>query len=147
LIEAGMMEILQFVTHENALASMTDADVLLFIRKDDWVGRIAHGNKLFEYLAMGRPILAIAPPGDATRLITSQDAGLVAAPDDVPAIVQGLRAFLTAKVTDELSAKRPDPSRLRRFHRRELAGQLARLLDRLHACRAAGSYVRQEVGR
>ena len=49
-------------------------------------------GKVFEYVAVGRPILAAVPPdGAAAELIRETGAGIVAPPDDVDAI----RAALT----------------------------------------------------
>ena len=50
-------------------------------------------GKVFEYLAAGRPILAVVPPdGAAAELIRETGAGVVVAPDDV----EGIRAALHA---------------------------------------------------
>ncbi len=136
LINAGIVEILPFMPHARALERMREADVLLLVLMDDWEGRIAHSNKLFEYLALGRPILAVAPEGEATRLIAAQGAGLSASPSDTPAIVAALRQFMAWHVAGELSGTALDPQRLQQFHRRELASQLARLLDDLQPAAA-----------
>jgi len=46
---------------------------------------------VFEYLAAERPILAAVPPdGAAAQLIRDTGAGVVAAPDDVPALREAL---------------------------------------------------------
>ncbi len=139
LVDAGIVEFLPFMPHASAMEWMSSADILLFMLRGDWVGRIAHGNKLFEYLALGRPILAIAPQGEATRLIAAEQAGLSASPDDVPSIIDVLRHFLAGKATGELGSRRPEPERLRRFHRRELAGQLAHLLNTMQSRAPVGS--------
>ena len=122
--------------HARALERMREADVLLLVLMDDWEGSIAHSNKLFEYLALGRPILAVAPEGEATRLIAAQSAGLSASPSDTPAIVAALRQFMAWHVAGELRGTVLDPQRLQQFHRRELAGRLARLLDDLQPAAA-----------
>ena len=44
-------------------------------------------GKVFEYIAVGRPILAVVPPdGAAAELIRETGAGVVAPPDDPTAI-------------------------------------------------------------
>jgi glycosyltransferase involved in cell wall biosynthesis len=54
-------------------------------------------GKVFEYLAVGRPILAAVPPdGAAAELIRDTGAGLVVAPDDTDAI-RGALAELNAR--------------------------------------------------
>jgi hypothetical protein len=53
-------------------------------------------GKIYEYLAAERPILAAVPPdGVAAELVRRAHAGVVVAPDDVPALkaaISGLRA-------------------------------------------------------
>ena len=53
-------------------------------------------GKVFEYVAVGRPILAAVPPdGAAAELIRETGAGIVAPPDDVDAIRAALTSFTT----------------------------------------------------
>jgi glycosyltransferase involved in cell wall biosynthesis len=48
-------------------------------------------GKVFEYLAAGRPVLAVVPPdGAAADLIRETNAGVVVAPDDVDGIRRAL---------------------------------------------------------
>ena len=67
------------------------------IPEADGRGKGVLSGKVFEYIAVGRPILAIVPPdGAAAELIRETGAGVVAPPDDPAAI----RAAL-----DELHAR------------------------------------------
>ena len=131
LVAAGLVEFLPFVPHALAIQHMAGADVLLLVLNDDWEGRIAHTNKLFEYLALGQPILALAQEGEVTRLLRTEAAGLSAPPRDVDAIAVALRQLMALHAAGQLRAAAPDPDRFRRFHRRQLAGRLARLLDQM----------------
>lgn len=49
-------------------------------------------GKLFEYLAAGRPIIALAEGNEAARIVTETRTGIAVAPDDVEAIAGALRA-------------------------------------------------------
>ena len=50
-------------------------------------GKGVLSGKVFEYLAVGRPILAAVPPdGAAADLIRETEAGIVVPPDDVGAL-------------------------------------------------------------
>lgn len=133
LVAAGIVEILPFLPHSEAIRGMAGADALLLILTDDWEGRVVHTSKLFEYLAVGRPILAVAPPGEVTRLLEQEQAGVWASPGDVDAIVAALRGLLATHANGESIVAEATGGRFRRFERRELTGQLARLLDRLIA--------------
>jgi len=57
----------------------------------DGRGKGVLSGKVFEYLAAGRPILAVVPPdGAAAELIRETRAGMVVAPDDI----EGIRVAL-----------------------------------------------------
>ena len=75
-----------------SLALQRDSDALLLLIPDaGGRGRGVLSGKVFEYLAAERPILAAVPPeGAAAELIEETGAGIVAAPDDVPALTRAL---------------------------------------------------------
>ncbi len=58
------------------------ADVCLVPVKNDPFFAMTLPNKLFDYLAGGRPIIGAVPPGEAQRLIETAGAGLVVPPED-----------------------------------------------------------------
>ncbi len=129
----GMVTLLPFLSHAEAIAEMVAADVLLLVMTDDWEGRIAVPNKLYEYFAAGRPVLALAPEGEIARLVRAIGGGLVVAPFAVDQIVEALKYLIMQHTSGELARLRPNDLQLRRFQRRELARQLAALLDELVA--------------
>lgn len=76
-----------------AVDRMTEAAVLLLVIPPEG-GAGNHTGKLFNYLASGRPILALAPePNVAADLIRRSRSGRVAPPDDVGAIGEALVAL------------------------------------------------------
>lgn len=48
-------------------------------------------GKLFEYMAAGRPIIALAEGNEAARIVRETNTGVVVPPDDVDAIAEALR--------------------------------------------------------
>lgn len=124
---------LPFISHTEAIAEMVAADVLVLVMTDDWEGRIAVPNKLYEYLAAGRPVLALAPEGEIARLVQATGAGMVVAPFAVDQIVEALEHLIRQHTSDQLPRLLPNAPQLRRFQRRELTRQLAALLDELVA--------------
>src|SRR5690606_29048313 len=80
-----------FLSHREALARAARAAVLL--DGVDIAGAAGLTSKIFEYLALRRPILLLAPPGPARELLHTLDAGRSASPGDVRGVVQALGAL------------------------------------------------------
>src|SRR4051794_31507218 len=89
------IELIPYAPHREALALQRGSDVLLLLIPDArGRGRGVLSGKVFEYLAAGRPILAVVPPdGAAAELIRATGAGVVVAPDDIDGIERELRAL------------------------------------------------------
>ena len=87
------LEEIPHVPRRSALELQRDSEALLLLLPEaGGRGRTVPSGKIFEYLAAERPILAAVPTdGVAADLVRRADAGVVVAPDDVPA----LRAAIT----------------------------------------------------
>jgi glycosyltransferase involved in cell wall biosynthesis len=110
-----------------AIDRIRDADISVVINSAGTGGAMALPSKLYEALALGRPVLALTPPGsDTDRLLRTlgQSWGL-AAPDDEQAIAAAVAALID----------RPPPAvapeQLSDYDRAAVAGRLASLLDQL----------------
>jgi glycosyltransferase involved in cell wall biosynthesis len=88
---ASKITSLGFVPQAEALKYMEDTDYLLLTMTND----ISVPGKLFEYMAAGKPVLAITMPGsEVDQILRETGAGLSAPPDNAPAIQDMLmRAF------------------------------------------------------
>jgi glycosyltransferase involved in cell wall biosynthesis len=86
------LELIPYVPRAESLAMQRDSEALLLLIPDaGGRGRGVLSGKVFEYLAVGRPILAAVPPdGAAAELIREVGAGPVVAPDDVQGIGRAL---------------------------------------------------------
>jgi glycosyltransferase involved in cell wall biosynthesis len=82
------LELIPYAPRSAALALQRDSEaLLLLIPEADGRGRGVLSGKVFEYIAVGRPILAAVPPdGAAAELIRATRAGVVVPPDDVDAL-------------------------------------------------------------
>jgi glycosyltransferase involved in cell wall biosynthesis len=116
-----------YVSHEQALAEMASASVLLYSRPPD--DRVLSG-KIFEYLCSGRPVLSVAhPEGLASKLVAELGAGWCADVRDVESVSQTLREVLAQWERGELETSPAIREEvLRRFSRRKLAAELAEVL-------------------
>ena len=90
-------------------------------------------NKVFDYLAAARPILASAPVGELTRLVDRAGCGWNVAPEDPAAMAAAIRA---AAADRPAAAARGDAGRqyaLQHYDRARLAQRFVDLVDDLAA--------------
>lgn len=83
------------VSRASALALQRAADAVLLLTSTQ--GSEATG-KLFEYLACGRPILALTGRSEAARIVAETSTGAVVAPDDGAAIAGALRRLVAGEL-------------------------------------------------
>jgi glycosyltransferase involved in cell wall biosynthesis len=89
------IELLPYAPRRRALELQRDSEALLLLIPDaDGRGRGVLSGKVFEYLAAGRPILAVVPPdGAAAALLRDTGAAVVVAPDDIDGIARALETM------------------------------------------------------
>ena len=110
---------------EEAIERVLAADAAVVITTRSAGGDMALPNKLFEALALGRPVLALVDSGgDTARLLVrlGQDAGI--APPDDPAAIAGAIERLLAALPPPVS-----PEALAEFDRDRIAERYAALLE------------------
>jgi glycosyltransferase involved in cell wall biosynthesis len=115
------------VTWDDAIARTRAADVAVVINSPGTGGDMAVPSKLYEALALGKPVLALTPPGsDTERMLRrlGQDAGC-APPGDEAAIAAAVGRLL------DTPPPPVDPAELEPWDRAAVARRLAALLDRL----------------
>jgi glycosyltransferase involved in cell wall biosynthesis len=119
-VSPARISVVGSLPRERALALQRAADALLVIAAP---GRTQLANlKLFEYLAAGRPILALAAGTEAGRIVSETD-GEVVRSDDVAAIADALARL----VSDPLDP--PAESRLRHYSYPAVAERMAAAID------------------
>ncbi|MDQ3121145.1 MAG: glycosyl transferase family 1, partial [Actinomycetota bacterium] len=128
---ADRLELIPYAPRAESLRLQRDSEALLLLVPDaGGRGKGVLSGKVFEYLAAGRPILAIVPPdGAAAELIHETGAGVVVAPDDVDGIGAALRD-LHARFVDgglpSVDLSDDDRERLSRSSRAEETADLLR---------------------
>lgn len=128
---SGLVRLLPPVPYHEAWNEMRSAGALLLLSSDDREGRLSHPNKLFEYWAAGRPVLALTPDdGDVARLVRASGVGSALSPGDVDAIVAALQRLIEQ---GDMPGPAAPTGGLRRWERRELTQKLAALFDRVAA--------------
>jgi len=127
------LELVPYVARRRSLELQRDSEaLLLLIPEAGGRGRGVLSGKVFEYLAAERPILAAVPPdGAAASLVRETGAGVVVAPDDVPAIRVALEGLHARWRSGELDGAPLDAETRRRLSRRTRVEELAELLRSL----------------
>jgi glycosyltransferase involved in cell wall biosynthesis len=129
ITDSGVGDHFDFVgpqPYHEAINYQLGADVLLNITSSQCSA--ATSNKLYEYLATGRPILVLGALDSVIgRTVAAMGQGLVVAPDDSAGIQRAIRT-LHAQWQAGLLPTRRHPATAQ-FERRELTRKLARLFD------------------
>jgi len=124
------LELLPYAPRAESLALQRDSEaLLLLIPEADGRGRGVLSGKVFEYVAVGRPILAAVPPdGAAAELIRETSAGVVVPPDDPAAIRAALEGLHARWREDGLPDVQLDEEWRTRLSRRTRVEEMATLL-------------------
>lgn len=128
VIPAASLTIEDFMPHREALRRMAECDVLLVLSNHAEAGPAALTGKIFEWMALRRPILAVIPRGPATALLEEIGTGVWADPSDEPGIIRAIDEAV--KVATSGSSVTSDAV-LARYDRRRQADQVSDLLDQL----------------
>lgn len=128
----GVINILSWRPYKQSLEAMAKTDILLLFQGPSCFSQVP--AKLYEYMRVGRPILAITPAaGETGKLVIGTGAGRVVPHDDPAAIGAVLEEWVDA-VNRGGSLPKAGPEAVLRFSRRRHAEQLA-------ACLRPTSYI------
>ncbi len=120
-----------YLPHKEALARLGEASLLLLTTSQTRDTEMISTSKLFEYLPLRKPILAIVPlAGAAAEVVRSLNLGTVVSPADPIRIKRELSAFFSAWAKGALSLD-SEEQRIRMFSRRFLTSRLASLFDEI----------------
>lgn len=89
----GMVEMLPALPRRDILREMISASCLLLLQPGTTV---SIPGKLFEYLAAGRPILALAEEGETSDIVRESGRGIAILPEDQPQIERAIEQLLTS---------------------------------------------------
>ena len=136
LQESSLSEIVEkidYLPHHEAVKQMQASSILLLSINQVPSARGIVTGKLFEYMAVQRPILGLGPPdGEAARILDETRSGKMYAFDDGAGIESFLKAAYSAWQNQQ-SVYEPDVRAIERYSRRNQAQGLADLLNELTA--------------
>jgi glycosyltransferase involved in cell wall biosynthesis len=106
---------------EDALRSMSLASHLMILQQGFPLQIPA---KLYEYIAVGRPVVVIGGEGATSNLVNKYGLGACC-----PNEIQALRRLLSDIVSKTRSIPAPDTASIERFNYRKIAGRVAQTLE------------------
>jgi glycosyltransferase involved in cell wall biosynthesis len=124
---AGVVEVAPRVDHRAALARMARAAALLVLQASDDTRSLIPA-KAFEYLRIGRPVLALTLEGATADVLNGLDACWVVNPADGAALRS---ALLEVHDRWRSAPATPVARPIGRYERRRLTAELAAILDEL----------------
>jgi hypothetical protein len=128
---ASSIERIGYVPHEESVGYVMQSEASLLIVDDAKESAEIVPGKVYEYLGVGRPVIALAPRGSAIEdLIVQTRAGGCAPQSDVPAIAEIIGTFLD-RWKQGMQITEPDASLIATYERRNAAKQLAEKLNQL----------------
>lgn len=127
------IEIIPYVPHKESVAYLLKSDALLLIVDDAKESNEIVPGKVYEYIGVGKPVIALAPAKSAiAELLEETRAGDVIAYGDVEACAKSLRTMIQRYRKGE-SLYSPNTTAIKSYERREAARTLASTLDQLCA--------------
>jgi len=129
--ELGLSGVVAFrdtVPHAEALKIERGSHILVLIKHANPVYDGIVPGKLFEYIGVRRPILALAPQGEASRIVRERRRGEVA-PQDDPALIAGKLKIMYESYTRGTLEKDYDLSPVADYGRDVLAKRLVEHIE------------------
>jgi glycosyltransferase involved in cell wall biosynthesis len=118
-----------YVPHAECLQYLTESDVLFLCQIPVHASAgVKLPGKLFEYLPMRKPVLALTIPGETAHILERAGLGVVVDPHDIPAIKDALIALYRQWRQGRWQLV-PDEAFIGGFDRAQTTGQLSKILD------------------
>jgi glycosyltransferase involved in cell wall biosynthesis len=122
-------ELITHVPHDEVKRIQDTTQILLLLVNNAPNAKGILTGKLYEYLASGRPILAIGPEdGDAARLLKETQAGSIVDFDNKDKMKEVVEALYQKYLVNGLPTN--ESKEIERYSRKALAGEYAALLNK-----------------
>lgn len=112
-----IVEITGRLKHDEAIQNAKSSDLLLLLMgKSKKTNRGWIPSKLFEYLAIKKPILAVVPEGDASQIIKKTKSGYVVTSNNINKIENIIRNEYTHKIEKKQGIRfQPDENEINKY--------------------------------
>lgn len=130
-----VIQTIDFLPQSEAYKYLFGAHVLLMILGFDQRGKGVIPAKIFEYLPVGRPILALIPEGETAEMVRKYDAGTIVTSPDIEKVAAALGQYYADYKKSGVVV--PQIRIIEEYTRRSQTKQFAELLDLAVQRRAA----------
>lgn len=121
-----VVEILGFISYQESLSLMKQADVLLLIVGE--LDEIFVPGKLYEYLGSGNYILAIAPEGEAAEIVRASGMGEVIDLNDIEGISRTIQRLYQMRKEGDLHFD-SNTSLVAEYHSKSITEKMGNLFN------------------
>jgi len=119
-----------FLPYDECRKVQKSADILLILDSPEESMKGVATGKIFEYLAAGRPVLAVGPKGGAVdRLLRETNAGVLI--DNEGDLKNFFKKIMTLK--EEAFSFASDKEKIKKYSRKFQTGKMAELLERVYS--------------
>lgn len=124
------LNLIEYVSHDKAALLMKQSAILLLaINKDSPNAKGILTGKIFEYLASGRPIIAIGPSdGNLARILGETEAGLISEYNDLEQIRKIVIMLYEKYRGNDLTN---NPKGIEKYSRKNLTAELSAILNKI----------------
>jgi len=123
------VELIDYVAHDEVIEYQKKSQVLLLLLNNVPSVKGIITGKIFEYLMVNRPILAIAPKdGDLAEILNETNAGVVVDFEESTTLKNTILELYSKYKQGNLSV---NSKNIDQFHRRELTNKVAKILKEL----------------
>jgi glycosyltransferase involved in cell wall biosynthesis len=104
----NVIELTGYVSHDKSIEYQMEADLLLLIICQCDGAKLILTGKVFEYIGARKPILALAPDGEAKDLIVKEGLGITVGPKDIDGIKNTIFELYKSWKQNSLKLERND---------------------------------------
>jgi glycosyltransferase involved in cell wall biosynthesis len=129
-----VIEFIPYLPHSESVQLLLQADVMLLLIDEDKHSKMILSGKVFEYLGAcaitGKPILAIAPEGEAADVIRGTRAGDVIPHNDKEKLAEVLFKYYDSFLKN-IQTFWGDKEAIKKYERKNLTKQLVKVFDEI----------------
>ena len=129
----SVIEHIPYVPHSESIKHLLKADAMLLLIDEDKYSKMILSGKVFEYLGAslitGKPILAIAPEGEAADLIRETSAGEIIPHNNMEYLSKVFLKYYNSFLTGRENLPVSNPSAIKQYDRKLLTRKLAEVFE------------------